>query len=64
MKKFYVTCTSVFNNGRVSCNLVDCVEAEVRPESSFKSTRRCDIYVDYHDTMEDARQFIEESKLA
>lgn len=64
MKKYYVTVTSVFNNGRVSCNLVDCVEAEEKPESGFKSTRRCDIYVDYFESLDEAKQFIEESRCA
>lgn len=64
MKTWYVVVSSFYNNGRVTCNLVDSVEATEQPPQGFASNRRCDVYVDYFDTLEAARAFIEQSRLA
>lgn len=45
MKKYYAVCNSYYNNGRVTANLVDVVEAEEKPKDTYKETRRCDVYV-------------------
>lgn len=64
MKKFYVVCTSFFDDGRVVSNIVDTVTASEKPEQGFKSTRRCDIYVDYFESAEEAREFVATSRCA
>lgn len=64
MKKYYAVCTSCYDNGRISSNLVDTIEAEERPENTWKSTRRCDIYVTWFDSYDEAMEFIKEHKRA
>ena len=64
MKKFYVVCTSFFNDGRVVSNIVDTITSSEKPEQGFKSTRRCDIYVDYFESAEEAREFVAASRCA
>lgn len=64
MKTYYVVCTSFFDDGRVVSNIVDAVTASEKPEQGFKSTRRCDIYVDYFETAEEARDFVTASRCA
>ena len=64
MKKFYAVCTSVYDSGRITCNLVDVIQAEEMPEQRFKSTRSCDVYVNYFDCLEAAQAFIEETRFA
>ena len=64
MKKYYAVCTSCYDNGRITANLVDTIEAEERPENTYKETRRCDIYVDWFDSYNEAMGFIKESKTA
>ena len=64
MKTYYVVCTSFFDDGRVVSNVVDTVAAYEKPKPDFKSTRRCDIYVDYFETAEEAREFVAASRCA
>lgn len=64
MKKYYAVCTSCYNNGRVTANLVDVIEAEGRPENTYKGTRRCDIYVDWFDSHDEAMEFVRRSRTA
>lgn len=64
MKKFYCVCTRVFDSGRIDCNIVDTVQAEEKPAQSFRSTIRCDTYVDYFDSLEAAQAFVEETRSA
>lgn len=64
MKTYYCVCTSYDDRGRVVSNIVDTVEATRRPENSFKSTRRKDIYLDWFDSLSAARAHVEEARLA
>ena len=64
MEKYYAVCTSCYDNGRITSNLVDAIEAEERPENTWKSTRRCDIYVNWFDSYDEAMEFIKEHKKA
>ena len=64
MKKYYALCTSCYDNGRITANLVDTIETEEKPENTYKETKRCDIYVDWFKSYDEAMEFIKESKLA
>lgn len=64
MKTYYVVCTSFYDSGRVISNIVNTVTASEKPEQGFKSTRRCDIYVDYFETVEEAREYVAASRCA
>ena len=64
MKKYYAVCNSYYNNGRVTANLVDVVEAEEKPQDTYKETKRCDVYVNWFESYEEAMEFIKECKVA
>ena len=64
MKTYYVVCTSIYDTGRITSSIVDTVTAAEKPEQGFRSTDRRDTYVDYFESLEDARKFVEESRMA
>lgn len=64
MKTFYCVCTSFDDRGHVVSNLVDTIEASRRPENSFKSTSRKDIYLDWFDSLSAAQAHINEARPA
>lgn len=64
MKTYYVVCTSFYDTGKIVSNIVDTVTASEKPEQGFKSTRRCDIYVDYFETVEEAQEYVTASRCA
>lgn len=64
MKKYYAVCNSYYNNGKVVANLVDTIEAEEKPEDTYKETKRCDVYVNWFESYEEAIKFINECKIA
>lgn len=64
MKTYYCVCTSYDDRGRVVSNIVDTVKAARRPENSFKSTSRKDIYLDWFDSLSAARAHVEGARLA
>lgn len=64
MKTFYCVTSSFDDYGRVTANITATVEAESKPESTYKSTRRKDIYSDWFDTLDEANAFVEEARNA
>lgn len=64
MKKYWVVVTTFDDRGKVTANIVDVVDAEQKPEQGYKSTKSKDIYTDYFETLEEAKKFVEEAKLA
>lgn len=64
MKKYYAVCTSCYDNGRLTANLVDTIEAEEKPENTYKETRRCDIYIDWFNSYDEAMEYIKTGKIA
>lgn len=62
--KWYVTVTSFYNDGRVTSNIVDVVESREKPDSQFKESRRCDIYVDYFASKREAEKHVRDAKMA
>ena len=63
MATFYCVATTIRDNGKCSCNIIDSMEAETQPESKFKSTGRADYYTDWFGTLEEAQKFVETSKI-
>ena len=64
MKTYYCVCTSFDERGRVVSNIVDTIEAAERPENTFKSTKRKDIYLDWFDSLSAAQGHVKEARLA
>lgn len=64
MKRYYAVCNSYYNNGKVIANIVDVVEAEEKPEDTYKETKRCDVYVNWFESNDEAMRFIDECKMA
>lgn len=58
MKKYYAVCTSYYDDGKVIANLVDVIEAEEKPKDTYKETRRCDVYINWFESNEEAMHFI------
>ena len=64
MKTYYCVTTSFDDHGRVTAGITNTIEAESKPESTFTSTSRKDIYTDWFDSLKEAREFVEESRMA
>ena len=64
MKKYYCVTSSFDDKGRVNANITNIIELEQKPENTYTSTRRKDIYNDWFDSEEEAKKYIEESKNA
>lgn len=63
-KKYWCVTTSVGNKGRVVANITNVIEAAQKPENSFTSTSRRDVYNDWFESQEEAEKFVEEAKNA
>ncbi len=61
MKIYWCVTTSVDNRGTVRAAITSFMEAVCKPESSFTSTSRKDIYNDWYDDHEEAKKFVEEA---
>lgn len=64
MKTYYCVTTSFDDRGRVTAGITNTVEAVTKPESTFTSTSRKDIYNDWFESFEEAKQFVEEARVA
>lgn len=64
MKKYYCVTISFYDRGRETAGITNMVEASAKPESTFTSTSRKDIYNDWFDSFEEAKQFVEEARVA
>jgi len=64
MKKWYGVLNSYYDNGKVIANIMEVKEQEEKPEDTYTGTRRCDIYMNWFGTEEEATQFIEDCKRA
>lgn len=62
--KYYCVTTTVNDRGNVTANVTSTVEADNRPEDSFTSTIRRDIYNDWFDSLKEALEFVEDAKMA
>lgn len=64
MKTYYCVTTSVDDKGKVLVAITSVVQAESKPESSFRSLSRKDVYNDWFDDPKEAKKFVEEAKMA
>lgn len=64
MKTYYCVTTSVNDKGKVLAAITDVIEAICKPENSFRSLKRKDIYCDWFDDPEEAKEFVEMAKMA
>lgn len=59
--KWYCVITTFDDRGNVTANIVDCIEADKKPESTFTETRYKDIYTDWFQSKEEAEEFVKQS---
>lgn len=64
MKTYYCVTSSFDDKGRVTAGITATVETESKPESTYTSTSRKDIYNDWFEDIEEAKKFVEEAKAA
>lgn len=64
MKTFYCVTTSVDDRGKVKAAITNYIDTDHRPENSFVSLARKDIYNDWFESYEEAERFVEEAKMA
>ena len=62
--KTYYRVTSTFDNKGRTRAFVEMVRASNKPEGTFFSNNRFDVYEDYFESEEEARQFAAEAKNA
>lgn len=61
LKKFWCVTTAFHNDGKVVSAITDACEAAVKPENVCKETKTKDIYLDWFDTEEEAKERVEEA---
>lgn len=61
---YWVVITSVYDTGRVTCNIAARERHARKPDHYHTSTQRKDIYIDYFESQEEAEQFVSESRKA
>lgn len=64
MKTYYCVTTSVNDKGKVLAAITDVIVANYKPENSFCSLKCKDIYCDWFDDPEEAKEFVEIAKMA
>lgn len=63
MATFWCVCNKYYNNGKTQCSVYP-INAETKPENSFESAARYDIYHDYFETNKEAWAFADGVKKA
>lgn len=61
LKKFWCVTTAFHDNGKVVSAITDVCEAAVNPENVCKETKTKDIYLDWFDTEEEAKEKVKEA---
>lgn len=64
LKTYWGVTTSFDDRGRVVSNITSTVEAAVKPEDTYTSTSRKDIYVDWFESREAAEKHVKEAREA
>lgn len=64
MKTYWCVTTSFDDKGRVVSAITSTVEAVCKPENTAESTKSKDIYNDWVDSQEEAKDWVEEAKRA
>ncbi len=63
-RTWYCVTSSFDDKGRVTAAVTDTCVSAVKPARKFVSTRRKDIYMDWFDNPEKAKEFVKEAKMA
>lgn len=61
LKKFWCVTTAFHDDGKVVSAITDVCKAVVKPENVCKETKTKDIYLDWFDTEEEAKERVEEA---
>lgn len=61
LKKFWCVTTAFHDDGKVVSAITDVCKAAVKPENVCKETKTKDIYLDWFDTEEEAKERVEEA---
>ena len=61
LKKFWCVTTAFHDDGKVVSAITDVCEAAVKPENVCKETKTKDIYLDWFDTEEEAKEKVKEA---
>ena len=61
MKTFWGVTTSFDDTGKVTAAITDTIKAAKKTENSFKETKKKDIYVDWFETEEEAKERAKEA---
>lgn len=64
MKTWYCVTSTFDDRGRATANITASCQAESKPESTFSSTSRKDIYNDWFATRREAMVFVSSTKMA
>ncbi|CAK7060769.1 MAG: hypothetical protein BACD_02857 [Bacteroides rodentium] len=64
MKTYWCVTTLFDDKGRVVSAITSTVEAVCKPENTAESTKSKDIYNDWFDSQEEAKEWVEEAKQA
>lgn len=64
MKTFWCVTTSYDDRGRVISHITNTVQAAEKPEDTYVSTRRRDIYNDWFESREAAEEHVKEARTA
>lgn len=60
-KTYYCVATTIPDRGKSVISLVNTMLSKEKPSNSFKSTSRADYYLDWFDTEEEAKDFIDKN---
>lgn len=52
------------NGNPAYANITDMIKAEEKPESTYTSTRRKDIYNDWFESEKEAQEYVEQTRIA
>lgn len=64
LKMFWCVTSSYDDRGQVTAAITATKEATSKPQQTYTSTRRKDIYHDWFDSQEEAQKFVEDAKKA
>ena len=63
MRTYYAVITNCYDDGRVTAELIDIIETDMKPESMYKQTQRCDIYIDWYKNKQEALKVVEQTRM-
>lgn len=64
LKNWFCVVTTVYDDGRVTSNLVDVVQRCTKPENTVHNGKRSDVYIDYFATGVEAEKYIQDARNA